>query len=185
MTCVLSATLLVHLLWSRRLEIKQAKERAETASAAAVSSSPTFGGGSELAAAQAVGRPAWMWARVSEWRRTWSIVTFSFLLTGCATLLKVAAELWKPEWMRGACVRRVGAARWGSVTSDLLPPRVSTSSELSYSDIVLSTLFYQFSLYVSVRLARRGFTLGELGAVCQCATGLFMETVNMTRMKVG
>jgi hypothetical protein len=45
-----------------------------------------------------------MWARVSEWRRTWSIVTFSFLLTGCATLLKVAAELWKPEWMRGAFV---------------------------------------------------------------------------------
>jgi hypothetical protein len=83
---------------------------------------------------------------------------------------------------------------FGSVTFDLLRPpppppspwaRVSTSSELSYSDIVLSTLFYQFSLYVSVRLARRGFTLGELGAVCQCATGLFMETINMTRMKVG
>ncbi len=58
------------------------------------------------------------------------------------------------------------------------------SPDLSYSDIVLSTLFYQFSLYVCVRLARRGFTLGELGVICQCGTGLFMETVNLTRMKV-
>jgi len=56
--------------------------------------------------------------------------------------------------------------------------------DMSPSDIVIATLFYQFSLYVCVRLARRGFTLGELGVVCNAATALFMETVNLTRMKV-
>ena len=57
--------------------------------------------------------------------------------------------------------------------------------DMSPSDIVIATLFYQFSLYVCIRLARRGFTLGELAVVCNAATALFMETVNMTRMKVG
>ena len=56
--------------------------------------------------------------------------------------------------------------------------------DMSPSDIVIATLFYQFSLYVCVRLARRGFTLGELAVVCNAATSLFMETVNITRMKV-
>lgn len=55
---------------------------------------------------------------------------------------------------------------------------------MSPSDIVIATLFYQFCLYVCVRLARRGFTLGELGVVTHAATALFMETVNMTRSKV-
>ena len=57
-------------------------------------------------------------------------------------------------------------------------------TDMSPSDIVIATLFYQFSLYVCVRLARRGFTLGELGVVCNAATALFMEVVNITRMKV-
>ena len=56
--------------------------------------------------------------------------------------------------------------------------------DMSPSDIIIATLFYQFSLYVCVRLARRGFTLGELGVVCTAATALFMETVNLTRMRV-
>lgn len=55
---------------------------------------------------------------------------------------------------------------------------------MSPSDIIIATLFYQFSLYVCVRLARRGFTLGELAIVCNAATALTMETFNMTRMKV-
>lgn len=58
------------------------------------------------------------------------------------------------------------------------------NEDMSPSDIVIATLFYQFSLYVCVRLARRGFTLGELAVVCNAATALFMETTNMTRMKV-
>lgn len=55
---------------------------------------------------------------------------------------------------------------------------------MSASDIIIATLFNQFSLYVCVRLARRGFTLGELALVCGGATALVMETVNMTRHKV-
>jgi dolichol kinase len=55
---------------------------------------------------------------------------------------------------------------------------------MSFSDVVIASLFYQFSLYVCVRLARRGFTLGELGIVCHAATTLFMETVNVTRNKI-
>ncbi len=100
MTCLLSATLLVHLLWSRRLEIKQAKEKARQAQEGLLSPTSTPGV-DVLAAAQASGRPSWMWARISEWRRTWSIVTFSFLLTGCATVFKMAAERWRPDAMRG------------------------------------------------------------------------------------
>lgn len=35
-----------------------------------------------------------------------------------------------------------------------------------------------------VRLARRGFTLGELGLVAQGATALFIESVNLTIARV-
>lgn len=39
-------------------------------------------------------------------------------------------------------------------------------------------------MYVCVRLARKGFTLGELGIVSQFSTALFMEVVNLTRARV-
>lgn len=58
------------------------------------------------------------------------------------------------------------------------------STDYTYSDLIISTLFFQFCLYVCVRLARRGFTLGELGIICHAGTGLFMEVVNLTRTKV-
>lgn len=58
------------------------------------------------------------------------------------------------------------------------------SPDYTYTDLVLSTLFFQFCLYVCVRLARRGFTLGELGIVSHAGTGLFMEVINLTRSKV-
>jgi hypothetical protein len=61
---------------------------------------------------------------------------------------------------------------------------VSKFTDFTYSDLVISTLFFQFCLYVCVRLARRGFTLGELGIICHAGTGLFMEVVNLTRTKV-
>lgn len=51
-------------------------------------------------------------------------------------------------------------------------------------DIVIASLFHQFSLYVCVRLARRGFTLGELSVVALFSSALFMEVVNLTRAKV-
>ena len=56
--------------------------------------------------------------------------------------------------------------------------------DLSYFDVGVISLFYQFTLYVSLKLARQGFTLGELGLVSQGATALFMEVVNLTIAKV-
>lgn len=96
------------------------------------------------------------WLKRGEWRRTGSVVGFAFLVTTCCLGVKI-------------CTAIIGRGVW---------------SDMSPSDIVIATLFYQFSLYVCVRLARKGFTLGELGVVCNAATALFMETVNLTRMKI-
>jgi dolichol kinase len=57
-------------------------------------------------------------------------------------------------------------------------------TDLSYFDVGVISLFYQFTLYVSLRLARQGFTLGELGLVSQGATALFMEVLNLTIARV-
>lgn len=96
------------------------------------------------------------WLRKGELKRNLSAVFMGFLVTGGCIIVKIATAY-------------IGHGVW---------------SDMSPSDIVIATLFYQFSLYVCVRLARRGFTLGELAVVCNAATALFMETVNMTRMKV-
>ncbi|KIR59719.1 dolichol kinase [Cryptococcus bacillisporus CA1873] len=96
------------------------------------------------------------WLRKGEWKRTRSVVGFSFLVTGVCLLVK-------------AVTAKVGRGVW---------------SDMSPSDIVIATLFYQFSIYVCVRLARRGVTLGELAAVCNAATAMVMETTNLTRMKI-
>ena len=102
--------------------------------------------------------PAWgtYWLRKGQLRRNVSAVAMAFLVTAGCILVKIATAY-------------IGHGVW---------------SDMSPSDIVIATLFYQFSLYVCVRLARRGFTLGELALVCSAATALFMESVNLTRMKV-
>jgi dolichol kinase len=51
-------------------------------------------------------------------------------------------------------------------------------------EIASGSAFFQFSLYVAVRLGHRGFTLGELGLVVFGATALFTESVNLTVAKV-
>ncbi|KAG7530876.1 hypothetical protein FFLO_04739 [Filobasidium floriforme] len=96
------------------------------------------------------------WSKRSEWRRTGAVVAFSFVLTAGFVVLKVVAQV----------------------------AGVVGGYDYTYSDLVISTLFFQFCLYVCVRLARRGFTLGELGIICHAGTGLFMEVVNLTRTKI-
>jgi len=96
------------------------------------------------------------WLRKGELRRNLSAVAMAFVVTGGCIIVKIATAY-------------IGHGVW---------------SDMSPSDIIIATLFYQFSLYVCVRLARRGFTLGELAVVCCAATALFMESVNLTRMKV-
>ncbi|KAI0711959.1 hypothetical protein C8T65DRAFT_574778 [Cerioporus squamosus] len=55
---------------------------------------------------------------------------------------------------------------------------------MSYLEVVASATVFQFSLYVCVRLAHRGFTFGELGLVAFGATVLFMELLNLTSAKL-
>lgn len=55
---------------------------------------------------------------------------------------------------------------------------------LRNSEVVAASLFYQFTLYIAVRLAHHGFTLGELSLVSFGATVLFMEMMNLTTARV-
>ena len=96
------------------------------------------------------------WVRKGEWRRNVSVVMMAFSISGGCLIVKGFTAF-------------IGHGVW---------------SDMSPSDIIIATLFYQFSLYVCVRLARRGFTLGELAVVCCAATAMFMESVNLTRMKI-
>lgn len=43
---------------------------------------------------------------------------------------------------------------------------------------------YQGALYLLIRMARGGYTLGEAGLVAQTATAMFLETVNLTKFTV-
>ncbi|CAE7184617.1 unnamed protein product [Rhizoctonia solani] len=56
-------------------------------------------------------------------------------------------------------------------------------NEISRLDVICSTLFFQVALYVSVRLARRALTLGELVLIGHGATALFLETLNISVIK--
>ncbi|KAJ7352463.1 hypothetical protein DFH08DRAFT_859006 [Mycena albidolilacea] len=55
---------------------------------------------------------------------------------------------------------------------------------LSPFDVVVGALFYQFTLYVALRMAHRGLTLGELGLVCFGGTTVFMEFLNITVARI-
>lgn len=55
---------------------------------------------------------------------------------------------------------------------------------MSYWEIACASVFYQLSLYIAIRLAHRGFTLGELSLVVFGATGLYMELVNLTIARI-
>lgn len=55
---------------------------------------------------------------------------------------------------------------------------------LSLFDVAVGALFYQFTLYVALRMAHRGLTLGELGLVCFGGTAVFMECLNITIARV-
>ncbi|KAJ3997165.1 hypothetical protein F5050DRAFT_1880720 [Lentinula boryana] len=55
---------------------------------------------------------------------------------------------------------------------------------LSWSEIIVASSFYQCTLYGTVRLAHRGFTLGELGIVGFGGTALFMEFLNVTAARI-
>ncbi len=56
--------------------------------------------------------------------------------------------------------------------------------DLTMFETAVGSLFYQFCLYIALRMAHRGFSLGELGVVCFGATALWMEFLNLTIARV-
>ncbi|KAJ7650666.1 hypothetical protein FB45DRAFT_986576 [Roridomyces roridus] len=52
---------------------------------------------------------------------------------------------------------------------------------LSPFDTLASALFYQVTLYVALRMAHRGFTLGELGFVCFGGSAIFIEGLSISK----
>ena len=59
-----------------------------------------------------------------------------------------------------------------------------TCLDLELLECFVSTLFFQSTLYVISRLAKNGFTLGELVVTTAFGTALFMEVFNLTKSKV-
>lgn len=55
---------------------------------------------------------------------------------------------------------------------------------MSSLEVAISSFFYQLTLYVAIRLAHRGLTLGELGIVAFGGTVLFNELLNVTIARV-
>jgi hypothetical protein len=154
---LLSFVLLVQLTWSLRREVKLA--RAALAANLTLAAPPAVGGAvseHESEPKPPAITPGTFWLKYGELRRNMTVIGFAFVVTTGCVIVKIATAY-------------IDYGVW---------------SDMSHSDIIIATLFYQFCLYVCVRLARRGFTLGELGIVSHAATALFMETVNMTRMKV-
>ncbi|KZT07711.1 uncharacterized protein LAESUDRAFT_650931 [Laetiporus sulphureus 93-53] len=62
--------------------------------------------------------------------------------------------------------------------------RLGIWQNVNYYEIVALSMFFQFSLYISIRMAHHGFTLGELAIVCFGGTVLFMEGVNLTIARI-
>jgi hypothetical protein len=97
-----SFVLLVHLVWSLRLEVQQAKLATQLSSAP----TPTYAtsammdrdvietrsahGGGTVSGSSAAGVSGTYWLRRGEWRRTRSVVGFSFVVTGGCVLVKIA-----------------------------------------------------------------------------------------------
>ncbi|KAI6165715.1 Fph type histidine kinase [Pisolithus thermaeus] len=55
---------------------------------------------------------------------------------------------------------------------------------ISYSEIMLGSVFYQFSLYIALRMAHGGFTLGELALVGFGGLSIGTELLALTRTKI-
>jgi dolichol kinase len=60
----------------------------------------------------------------------------------------------------------------------------NTVVDMNCYEVTVSSLFFQFTLYVGIRLAHGAFTLGELGLVSFGGTALCMELLNLTIARV-
>ncbi|KAI0032526.1 hypothetical protein K488DRAFT_49742 [Vararia minispora EC-137] len=55
---------------------------------------------------------------------------------------------------------------------------------LSVWEVACAACFFQFSLYIAVRLAHKAVTLGELSIIVFGATALYMELINITAARI-
>lgn len=113
---------------------------------------------------------------VSEWRRSMLYALFVGTTTTVFVLVGILAtryEFWNP-WIGE--LLHVSSSRH-KLTSLCF-------KGLSSLDIIMISISYQLCLYILIRMARGGFTLGEAGLVAQTAAIFFMETVNLTKSRV-
>lgn len=73
LTCLLSLILIFHATWSRRQDLKILKR-----DSAGAEKDPVIGGSG--------------WVKLSEWRRTWAIISFSLIVTAFVVVLKAFAD---------------------------------------------------------------------------------------------
>ena len=109
----------------------------------------------------------------SEARRTWTYWIYSYVLTLVALLVRYLLarndiSLWQSEYLFG-CGDSTSSTNW---------------IDLSYFDVIVGSVFFQFCLYVALRLAHGSFTLGEVALVCFGGLSLGTELLNLTRAGV-
>ncbi|EFI27930.1 dolichol kinase [Coprinopsis cinerea okayama7 len=131
------------------------------------------------------------------------------LSTFCATILliHVCASWWleglytkgtnKPEGERASVPRSEGRRFWYyalfTVTVSLLmvvlkitfsQSGIGIWKDLSTFEAAITAPFYSLTLYAGLRLAHRGFTVGELGLVCLGGTAVCLEFLNLTKARI-
>jgi len=111
----------------------------------------------------------------SEGRRSWYYILFTLTLSALMVGLKAASSAFNLNFWICECVL---------CDSCTLQLTGLWHQDLTHSETIIAALFYQFTLYVGLRLAHRAFTLGELGLVCFGGTALCFETLNMTIARV-
>ncbi|KAJ8692828.1 dolichol kinase [Pleurotus ostreatus] len=129
--------------------------------------------------------------------------------TLCSTLLLI--HVWSSSWLeaqhsrranapegeRSSVPRSEGSRLWYyvlftiGVSSVVLglnlwleSAKIGLWQHMSQFELLVCSFFYQFTLYAALRLAHRGFTIGELGLVCFGGTALFMELLNITMARI-
>jgi len=172
LSTVIATVVLISLIASRWAEVVHARRGSDATEVVG-------GEGTTRASNQKEKEREKWWLPKSEWKRTGRVTIFSFAVSFLMGWLKAGMKRWDCPIWEGEPSFPSSEISSRAVLILLLSP-----SDLSVLDVVFASLFHQFSMYVCVRLARRGFTLGELGIVAQFSTGLFMETVNLTRAKV-
>jgi hypothetical protein len=113
----------------------------------------------------------------SEGRRTWYYVLFSLALSALMAGLKLASGVFNLKfWI---CELSFAYFWTWRLKNTFFWPQ-----DINHFEVVVAALFFQFTLYIALRLAHRGFTLGELGLVCFGGTALCLETLNLTMARV-